>query len=245
MLAKDSTNLFIPLAFSDNMLMIGVDEAGRGPVIGPMVVSGVLIRSEDAEELKEKGVRDSKLVPQAERIKLGKLIKEKIINYHIDVLPPKEIDRAVNGGENLNTLDAIAVARIVNQLNQPEFWNETITVIADCPSPNTLAWRATLLKYVEHSQNLEVKCEHKADLNYPCVSAASIIAKLIREEEVDKLKLLYGAMGSGYVSDPATKKFLKEQGALLKDSGIFRKSWATWKDLFPEPEKGQATLGEF
>ena len=93
---------------------------------------------------------------------------------------------------------------------------------------------------IDHPENLQIFCEHKADFNHPSVSAASILAKVEREEEVTKLKKEfreYGNIGSGYPSDPVTIEFLKNNGKLLKNSGIFRKTWATWKALFPSTEQ--------
>ncbi len=86
-------------------------------------------------------------------------------------------------------------------------------------------------------------CEHKADVNHLSVSAASILAKVTREEEVEKLKKQYGDFGSGYPADPKVKEFLKTKGQELKHAGIFRKTWSTWKELYPDNE--QATLGDF
>lgn len=102
------------------------------------------------------------------------------------------------------------------------------------------------MSYLQHTENLEVYCEHKADVNHPSVSAASILAKVAREEAVAKLQEEYGNMGSGYPSDPVTQAFLKKNGMRLKDAGIFRTTWQTWKSLFPEecPQK-QSKLFDF
>src|SRR3989344_4138613 len=90
-----------------------------------------------------------------------------------------------------------------------------------------------ILKYLNNSKNLVIRCEHKADRDYVAVSAASVLAKCAREEEVAKIKKEYGNIGSGYPADPITAKFLKENGEKLRNSSIFRKSWATWKKMFP------------
>ena len=95
---------------------------------------------------------------------------------------------------------------------------------------------------------MEIHCEHKADFNHPSVSAASILAKVTREEEVAKIKKeysKYGDIGSGYPGDPKTKEFLKQHGRELENSGIFRKTWATWKTMFPEKGNNQSTLKGF
>ncbi|MEI6731973.1 MAG: ribonuclease HII [archaeon] len=228
------------------MLVMGVDDAGRGPLIGPMILGGVLLSKDQERTLKEKGVADSKLLDHPTRMKLAKEIESKALKFKTVKVYPEEIDSSIKSGTNLNTLEAKKIAEVINTLNAGKFLKEQIKVIVDCPSINITAWRNTLLKFLIHGSNLDVVCEHKADFNHPCVSAASILAKVDREEEVKKIKdkyKQYGNTGSGYPSDPATKEFLVKHGNTLKDSGIFRKSWATWKSLFPEKE--QATLGDF
>ena len=87
-------------------------------------------------------------------------------------------------------------------------------------------------------------CEHKADKNHISVSAASILAKSIREKEMLKLKEKFGKeIGSGYTSDPLTSKFLKRNIKKYNKSGIFRKTWSTWKNALGKHEKKR--LSEF
>lgn len=225
------------------MLILGIDDAGRGPIIGPMILAGALIEKNIESQLKSLGVNDSKQVAHPTRIKLAKEIKHLAKGFHVAITTPEQIDFALNTGTNLNTLEAMKTAEIINELNSKKLQNEKIKVIVDCPSVNISAWHKTLLQFVKHPNNLEIICEHKADANHVSVSAASILAKVVREEEVEKLKKQYGEIGSGYPSDPATKEFLRKHGKSLKDSGIFRKTWATWKALFPEA--GQATLNDY
>ena len=216
------------------VLILGIDDAGRGPLIGPMVLAGVLIDKNSETALKNFNIKDSKQIIHSTRIKLAKTIKELVLSYHIVKTSPEEIDRAIYSKLNLNTLEAIKSAEIINQLNN----KKPIKVIIDCPSVNTKKWKETLLNYIENPENLDIHCEHKADENYLSVGAASILAKVEREEEVTKLKMEYGNIGSGYPSDPDTKQFLKTHGKKLENSGIFRKSWATWKKQFPETRQG-------
>ena len=227
-------------------LILGIDDAGRGPLIGPMILAGVLVNPEQDKILKRHSIRDSKIIVHSERIKLSKLIKENSLNIKTEKLTPKEIDLGITTGTNLNTLEAQKMAKIINEINKGKYTKEKIKVIVDCPSVNIKIWTNVLLKYILVKSNLDVVCEHKADANHVSVSAASIIAKVQREEEVEKIKkefLSYGDIGSGYPSDPLTKEFLKKNGKVLKDSGVFRKTWQTWKNLFPE--KSQMTLGEY
>jgi len=223
------------------MLTLGIDDAGRGPLIGPMVLAGALLTGMQERKLKGENIRDSKDVPQSERVKLAKVIKVEASAYKVVQSTPDEIDAA----ENLNTLEARKAAEIVDAINVGKYRKDKMKVVVDCPSVNTVSWRETMIGFLKHKDNLNIICEHKADVNYVSVGAASIIAKTVREEEVAKIKKEFGNIGSGYPSDPTTKKFLVEHGKELKDSGIFRKSWNTWKKVFPEAEKGQMSLGEF
>lgn len=225
-------------------LIIGIDDAGRGPLIGPMMLAGVLVTKEQEHFLKEEGVKDSKQVLHPARVKLAKVIEENSLNRKVVSSFPEEIDAFVESKSNLNTLEATKTAEIINYLNDE---SSKIKVIVDCPSVNTVAWKKTLLRFVKHPENLEVHCEHKADVNHPSVSAASILAKVAREDEVGKIREQfneYGDIGSGYPADPTTKEFLKKHGKELENSGIFRKSWATWKAMFPGSKK-QSSLEEF
>ncbi len=225
------------------MLTLGIDDAGRGPVIGPMILAGVLIDAEMEKKLKKHKVRDSKIVAHFERLKLCQLIKETSIKNLALISPPEEVDNFVEGDDNLNVLEAVKTAEIINSINSGKTRKNKVKVIVDCPSNNARTWRNLLLNKIEHLENLEVVCEHKADSNYIAVAAASILAKCVREDEVAKIKSKYGEIGSGYAADPITQEFLRKNGARLRDSGIFRKSWSTWKKLFPA--RGQATLGDF
>jgi ribonuclease HII len=222
------------------MLVIGIDDAGRGPIIGPMILAGVLVTEEFEKELKIRGAKDSKLLTHPARIKIKGLIDEIVIASKAIITSAEAIDHSINSGINLNTLEAMKTAEIINHFNQGEYLSQPIRVIVDCPSVNIKSWTATLTSFINHPENLDIRCEHKADFNHPSVSAASIIAKVIREEEVTKLKAIYGKIGSGYPSDPDTKAFLREHGQEYKDVGLFRKTWQTWKALYPD--NNQSTL---
>lgn len=215
------------------MYLIGIDDAGRGPIIGPMYLAGVLIKQEDENMLKDIGAKDSKLLSHPERIRIAAGIQSKSIKTHIEESTPKEIDAAVET-INLNTLEAKKAAAIINVLNDQK---APIKVIVDCPSTNIAKWKKTLTKFITHPQNLDIHCEHKADFNHPVVGAASILAKVAREKAVEIIKEQYGNIGSGYPSDPITQAFLQKHKDILKTSDIVRKSWATWKSLVGEPIK--------
>ncbi|MBU1246032.1 MAG: ribonuclease HII [Nanoarchaeota archaeon] len=185
------------------------------------------------KKLKELDVKDSKLVPHKKRlildIEIRKIAKSKVIE-----IPPKEIDEAVDGDNelNLNWLEAEKTIEIINEL-KPD------TAIIDCPSVNIEKYEEYIRERLNQKVNLIV--EHKADVNYIESGAASILAKVARENQVEELKKKYGEIGSGYPSDPTTKEFLKKN--YQKHPEIFRKSWSTFKKYVTG--KKQKKLGEF
>jgi ribonuclease HII len=209
-------------------LILGIDDAGRGPVIGPMVLAGCVLEGDVEKEFRTSGIKDSKQLTQKRREFLEKLIKEKAKAFEVLVFHSEEIDSREENGMNLNDLEAVACAEIINRLNDGR---SKIKVIIDCPSVSINKWRDYLKTKVKNLSNLEISCEHKADQNHICVSAASILAKCVREKEMEKLKEKYGQeIGSGYCSDPLTCKFLEKYADKYKDNGIFRKTWRTWQD---------------
>ncbi len=218
-------------SLQEEFLLIGVDEAGRGPVIGPMVIAGVLVDSVTAKDFKKKGVKDSKQLTKARREFFEKLIKDKSKDFHSILIFPNEIDESNKHGLKLNELEAIAAAKIINKLNaESSSKGLKIKVVVDCPSPSINKWQDFLKMHIENLSNLEVSAEHKADRNHPSVSAASIIAKTERDRQVEKLKEEYGEdFGSGYSHDPRTRKFLEKNIKKHDGKGLFRKTWKTWQ----------------
>lgn len=210
--------------------ILGIDDAGRGPVLGPMVLAGCLVTSETQKELKKLGVKDSKMLTPKRREILAEKVKELAETFEIVLATPKEIDCNFNDGSNLNKLEAQKMAEIINRINKGY---KRLKVVIDCPSTGIAKWTDYLKTHIENLSNLEIVCEHKADKNHVSVSAASIIAKHIREIEMDKLKEKYGSqIGSGYCSDPATIKFLESHADKHGEEGLFRKTWETWKVAF-------------
>jgi len=216
-------------------LILGIDDAGRGPVIGPMVLAGCLIDEKTAKSFKRLGVKDSKLLTQKRREFLEKKIKEKAETFEIILAYPKEIDGKNHDGINLNKLEALKAAEIINRINKGF---KKIKVIIDCPSISITKWQDFLKTKIKNLSNLEISCEHKADKNHIPVAAASILAKCVREKEMALLKERYGnGIGSGYCHDPLTKKFLDEHFRKYGADGIFRKTWQTWRDVIAKNEQ--------
>ena len=215
-------------------LTLGIDEAGRGPVIGPMVMAGVVVNEEQTEQLRNIGVKDSKLIPPGLREDMFDMIKKIVTSYKIIIIPPKEIDDALESPDlNLNKLEALKSALIINEL-KPE------KAILDAPSVNTQAYEDQVKFYLKN-KNIKFITENKADLNYVEVGAASILAKVTRDREIEKIRKKYGEVGPGYPSNPITQAFLRQNWE--KHPEIFRKTWETYKKI--AIAKNQKKLKEF
>ncbi|MFA5485071.1 MAG: ribonuclease HII [Candidatus Pacearchaeota archaeon] len=207
------------------MKIIGIDDAGRGPVLGPMILSGIITDEEEEKKIKDLGAKDSKLLTPKQRKILADYLRQNY-TYHLEKVEPKEIDEF----PNLNNLEAIKAGIIINKLMSN--LNEKVKVFVDCPSVNTKAWSEYLKNTLIKKDLIELHCEHKADFKYPIVSAASIISKETREDELKKLKgKLNINFGSGYPADPVTKDFLVKTFGEEKYDSLIRKSWKTYKNL--------------
>lgn len=207
--------------------VVGIDEAGRGPVIGPLVICGVSIEEGQEKELELLGVKDSKLLMPKQRERIAKELERKY-KFHTVVVQPHEIDEVVGSNskvKNLNWLEADKQVEIIKAL-KPE------KVIVDCPSPNCKAFTSFLYERLPNKKTVIVG-EHKAEAKYPVVAAASIIAKVRRDEEVERIKKHVGEnFGSGYMHDPRTKAFTEKNWD--KHPEIFRHSWAPYRKLVEE-----------
>ncbi len=216
------------------VLLCGIEEAGRGPLIGPMVMCGVVIDEKDEFKLAAIGVKDSKLLTPLSRERIHKKIIGLVKDFKLEIISPEEIDAALQSATlNLNWLEARKSADIINYLNPDK-------VILDCPSPNCRVYTFYVKKHLKNKK-IEVKGEHKADMKYLVVGAASIIAKVIRDQKIEEIKKEIGIdFGSGYIADERTLNFLKRYHT--KYPHIFRKEWAPFKKVLQE--KNQKKLGE-
>ncbi len=211
----------------------GIDEAGKGPVIGPLVVCGVKIAEERESELKALGVNDSKLLSPKRREFLFDKILDLVDDHKLVVLGPSDIDAALQDpSTNLLWFEADHIAGIINSLNPDK-------AFIDCPSNNISAFDDYLRSKL--NTDAELVSEHKADKNHPVVAAASIIAKVTRDRAIEELKKKYGNFGSGYPSDPVTRAWLEQN--YREYPKIIRKSWQTFKNLIAKKE--QKGLSDF
>jgi len=197
---------------------------------------GFQIEERQEAHLRKIKVKDSKLLTREEREYLYKKILKISDKYKLIIVQPQEIDKAVHGhdGLNLNKLEARKSAEILNEFSPDK-------TIIDCPSNNISAFKNYLKKLLKN-KNIELILEHKADVNHPVVSAASILAKVTRDTEIELLKKQIGIdFGSGYMSDPKTVEFLKNNSENYPE--LFRKSWFPYQDLMNK--KFQRSLSDF
>jgi|Deesub1362B_J571_1020462.scaffolds.fasta_scaffold02424_10 ribonuclease HII len=197
------------------MKILGIDEAGRGPVLGSLIVAGVVCEEEEQATLMKIGVKDSKkLSPERREEIFEELVSS--FTYRVVEFTPREIDSRHRRRETLNQMEARAMIDLINHFS-PD------VAYIDCIGPSTEKF-ASLLANAGIACSLVV--EHRADERYPIVSAASIIAKVIRDRKLEMLKQEYGDFGSGYPSDPRTVAFLEEHiGKGLPP--FVRNSWRT------------------
>jgi ribonuclease HII len=225
-----------------NHFIAGIDEAGRGPLIGPLVIAVAAVVEGQEPALKALGVKDSKLLTEGQR---EDILKEliKIIHYELVMIEPSEIDDALaSPNTNLNWLEADHGASLLNKLDVKLDSNISKCII-DCPSTNIKAYTDYVRQKVDNDE-IQLVVEHKADFNHLIVGAASIIAKVTREKELDKIKKrLKIDFGSGYPSDPRTKEFIEKHHSDKEYQHLFRKSWETYKKI--SREKAQKGLGEY
>lgn len=209
------------------MLIAGIDEAGRGPAVGPMVMAVALISEEDEELLRNAGIKDSKLMSPKERERGLYEMRSILREFRSTQVSAKEIDK-LRRRHSLNEIEAMKIGQLLNELDKkPE------VVYIDCPDLVPENFIARLRKYLSFDTMLRV--EHKADLNYPVVAAASVIAKVERDAAIMQLEMQHGKMGSGYCHDPDTIKFIKKY--LKKHNKLpdfVRKSWITSQKLLDE-----------
>ena len=198
------------------MLIGGVDEAGRGSILGPLVVAGVSVRESKILKLKEMGVKDSKKLTPKARERLYDQIVSLADHYYIHTIKSTEVDSHVLE-RGLNRLEAKVMASVINDIHADE-------VYVDCCDVNPERYRDYIGQHLKCSP--KVHSMHHADSINVVVSAASIIAKITRDHEVQHIRARYRSIGSGYPSDDQTMRFIRRW---VKKNGsapeFARKSW--------------------
>lgn len=214
-----------------NRMICGIDEAGRGPVIGPLVVAGVQV--DDEKALEGIGVKDSKKCTPERRERLAEMIKSRAKAINLVVLHPEEIDN-LRSRMTLNEIEVEAFCKVMKSLKSDVYYVDSADVNED-----------RFAKELEKRIDFDAKIisSHKAEEKFLVVASASIIAKttrdrLVREIEKELREKLDLPLGSGYPSDPITIKFIKEWkrrfGSLPPH---IRRSWKTVKRLSHQQTK--------
>lgn len=209
--------------------MFGVDEAGKGPVLGPMVAACV---AGDPADLPE-DIDDSKRLSPERREAIAETVRSdprfRVGLAHVDI-------ERIDGGLDMNTLTVEAhAAALADAGATGRGW---------CDAADTKPERFARRVADAHGGNLTVEAEHGADEAYAIVSAASVVAKVERDAAVAAISEAHGEVGSGYPSDPATRKFLREyvrEHGSLPDCA--RSSWSTAADVLAAAE--QSSLDSF
>jgi ribonuclease HII len=204
------------------MKVAGVDEAGRGCAIGPLVIAAAVFEEEILPTLREIGVEDSKKVSAKKREKLVEEIKELAIDYRVFEIQPRVIDKVVFRSKplrRLNYLETMVMAKLIREL-EPDL------VHMDPPDVDNKRCAEQLQSVIQNK--MEVICEPKADQKYVSTGAASIIAKVRRDQRIKELRELHGDFNSGYSSDKKTQLFIQEYFSTNKECPDYmRASWST------------------
>lgn len=208
-----------------------MDEAGKGSVLGPMVVAAVGVSSEDV--FSDFEVNDSKLLSSKVRERLYAIIRKRfrVVTVRIEA---HEIDE-IRMGMTMNACVARAHARVIDKLSP------TLAYVDAC-DVNAIRYADTVKSHLE--QACEIVSEHHADQTFKVVSAASIVAKVTRDRAIAALSKKYGEIGSGYPSDPVTIRFLNSYiDEHRVPPPIARKSWKTVSAILTK--KTQSSLRDF
>lgn len=198
------------------MRVLGIDEAGRGAVIGPLVVGGVCLPFEMLSCLQDIGVKDSKKLPHKKREEIFESFKKEKILFHFFEITPKEIDKA-----SLNDLEILYTIKLIRFFSPDN-------VFLDVPARGRGIERYCDKIRKELPRHIEVIGGNRFDDIHRVVGAASIVAKVMRERAIAKLKKKYGNFGSGYPNEQ-TITFLEEHFEMLKP--IVRMKWKTVQKL--------------
>jgi len=225
------------------IIIAGGDEAGRGAVLGPLVVSLVSINEGKAKKLSEIGVRDSKMLSRKKREFLFDDIYSLAEDVRTYAITPEEINNAMRSNISLNELEAIHFARLIDEseanpkkiyLDSPDVIPEKFGIRVSLISKKPLKVNGVRRREKERSSNAakavaKVIAEHKADVKYPVVSAASIIAKVTRDRAIEELEESLGfELGSGYPSDKITIDMIRRN---LDNERLLKHVRAEWKTL--------------
>ena len=203
-----------------SVLICGVDDAGRGSLVGPLVIAGVSLKKSKIRKLSKMGIRDSKKLTPAAREKLYKKIVKFADSYYVARIYPKTIDKSVEN-HGLNYLEAKYMAKVISKLKP------NISYVDSC-DVNPSRYGKEIDRMAKRGK---IRSYHHADSRFVIVSAASIIAKVNRDKAIAKLRRKHD-LGSGYPSDTKTIEFVSDYLSKNKIVPSFvRKSWKPVKKI--------------
>lgn len=215
-------------------LIAGLDEAGRGPVLGPMTICIVVMEENDEPAFRDAGIKDSKLLSPSARKRLYSHVEQHCKEHHCIHITAKQLNELMNS-HSLNEIEAMKAAELIGKLK-----HKVARIYIDSPDTEAKRFERRIRKYVKIPAETVVHAEHKADFKYAVCGAASIIAKVQRDEEIEKIKKEVGFdFGSGYPSDPRTIEFLKSNLDVPIVHKYVRTKWGTVENL------RQRKLGDF
>ena len=203
----------------------GVDEAGRGPVIGPMVMA--IVCAED-ELMSSIGAKDSKLLSPSARERIYNKIIEFSESVHFSIITSIKINEMM-GIMTLNEIEEKVAVDLIGKYGKNRVFVDAFDVNEERLS----------LKLSKATGKVVIS-RHKGDVLFPVVSAASIIAKVVRDREIEEIRKKYGDFGSGYPSDPKTISFIRKS---LKEgvdlTPIARIRWSTYTRIVNENKQSR------
>jgi ribonuclease HII len=203
-------------------LVLGIDEAGRGCIIGPLFIAGFLISETDflIDKLNSLGVNDSKLLLPKKRDELAREIKKISCGYKILKIQPNALDKF-----SINDLEIQYSAKLVSIFSPNR-------VYMDVPASGSGIKRYCGSVASLCSASVKMIGANKMDSTNVLVASASILAKSEREKHIKILKKKYGDFGSGYSSDPKTIVWLKQwKKKHVEWPSIVRRKWSTLNKL--------------
>jgi ribonuclease H2 subunit A len=240
----------IPPACCGVDIVIGIDEAGRGPVLGPLIYAAAFWPVSEDENIKRMcDFDDSKKLKEGEREKLlDQILEHPSIGWVIDELTAEKISEDMLRAHpiSLNTISYDAVIRILATIrdppkeeNPPQVTDVFIDTVGDPEFYKSRLVNALGKDYGKFT------IEKKADATYKVVSAASIVAKVTRDALLrnwqwkEPTVQLDTKFGSGYPSDPSCVRWLENaQHKVFGFPNIVRFSWSTSRDLLEDNSKG-------
>jgi len=220
-----------------NILICGIDEAGRGALIGPMVIAGVTIDKKDEKRLVALGVKDSKQLTPKKREELAEQIEK--ITKDIVVLRVQacKIDSYRAKKINLNRIEAMKMAEIIEMCNADRTYIDSL-------EQNSKKFKQLIIFFLK-KKKFDLVVENYLDESIPIVSAASIIAKVERDSAIEEIKKKVNFdFGVGYSHDSRTIEFVEKLIKEKKELPSFvRRSWITTKVL--QEKSWQKKLKDF